>query len=32
VIVLGEPANALRLASVALIVAGVVRLRFAGGH
>ena len=29
---LGEPATALRLACIALIVAGVVGLRFAGGH
>jgi quaternary ammonium compound-resistance protein SugE len=28
----GEPATALRLGCIALIVAGVVGLRFAGGH
>jgi quaternary ammonium compound-resistance protein SugE len=31
-VLLGEPATALRLACIALIVAGVVGLRFAGGH
>lgn len=30
--VLGEPVSALRLACIALIVAGVVGLNFAGGH
>ncbi len=32
IVFLGEPATALRLACIALIVAGVVGLRFAGGH
>ncbi|HVG98155.1 MAG TPA: multidrug efflux SMR transporter [Chloroflexota bacterium] len=32
IVYLGEPATALRLACIALIVAGVVGLRFAGGH
>jgi quaternary ammonium compound-resistance protein SugE len=32
IVLLGEPAQALRLASIALIVAGVVGLNLAGGH
>ena len=32
IVALGEPATALRLASVALIVVGVVGLNAAGGH
>jgi len=32
IVYLGEPATALRLGCIALIVAGVVGLRFAGGH
>ena len=32
IVYLGEPATALRLACIALIVAGVIGLRFAGGH
>jgi small multidrug resistance pump len=31
-LVLGEPATALKLASIALIVAGVIGLNLAGGH
>ena len=31
-LVLGEPAHALRIGSVALIVAGVVGLQLSGGH
>ena len=32
IVYLGEPATALRLGCITLIVAGVVGLRFAGGH
>jgi quaternary ammonium compound-resistance protein SugE len=32
IVYLGEPATALRLACIALIVTGVIGLRFAGGH
>ena len=32
ILFLGEPATALRFACIALIIAGVVGLRFAGGH
>jgi quaternary ammonium compound-resistance protein SugE len=32
IVLLGEPAQALRLASITLIVAGVVGLNLAGGH
>jgi quaternary ammonium compound-resistance protein SugE len=32
IVYLGEPATALRLACIALIIAGVAGLRFAGGH
>jgi quaternary ammonium compound-resistance protein SugE len=32
IVFLGEPRDALRLASIALIVAGVAGLRIAGGH
>jgi quaternary ammonium compound-resistance protein SugE len=32
IVFLGEPATALRLACIALIIAGVIGLRFAGGH
>ena len=32
IVYLGAPATALRLGCIALIVAGVVGLRFAGGH